>query len=35
MGYLAPDADGVLHAIPIAPRIHGGYQPAITINPES
>lgn len=35
MGYLAPDAEGELRATLIEPRVHGGYQPPITINPES
>lgn len=35
MGYLAPDADGDLHAVPIRPRVHDGYQPRVTVNPTS
>lgn len=35
VGYLAPGADGALQAEPIVPRIHDGYDPPITVNPES
>lgn len=35
MGYLGPGPDGELTAMPVTPRVHGDYRPAVPVNPET